>query len=716
MMMDTTTRPRPSTSSCVLETLQQLHNRTFSILSVSGPWKDQDQDQDQEGSNRNQPFLVMEETIKQMLGLLEERVEKVRIAQFDLLEKERDLGVLANSISEKYSDLMEKETEVSRKLERLKVCEEDLNKRIKDVDLISKSNDASSKQIDAEYQTLAAKSESLSLWEKNLVDMRSTLDSDAKLLEDRVRTFELREQRFNEQSKILELKDVQLGQKLNESEGTQRKLNGEKDTVDSKDKQIEEQLQKVQGNSQLEVQNIELVSKRMEIEKLSQQLGLKEIEDQTKDLKLLEKQITEKFADLMLEGMRNHEVAENLKKREDDVNKQFRELALKEKQLDDERSREHQICSEVKTDPIGKCSPLNGSPNIQCALNMDGKGLQVLLNKMFKDHDCMQNEVLMILGLSSNPAMLVLHALEGFYPPHLKNGDIEFEEHVVRSTCNLLLEQLLKLSPEIKDDVKKEAFRVASAWLKKMNADAEILGFSQLVEAFGLTGSFDAAVLFNNLNRVAHNSLVLKLLRILGSGVIKGFIQNLVEKERHFLAIMFVLAFELTAQYPPVSLLKDYLKRSENNASKVIVNGLDARNRRIADLKDILNCFEYYNLQSEYPADYNNFRMQLHSLVNEPVNDQKTLQTPLSNINSTPTVLPSEPRRANVAEAGCYSSRKTQKSRRSTIGPISKPMKIKKRNTNGKKMGVPISKQKCYFCRKYGHYRMDCPAYKKMEN
>ena len=81
---------------------------------------------------------------------------------------------------------------------------------------------------------------------------------------------------------------------------------------------------------------------------------------------------------------------------------------------------------------------------------MDGKSLLIFLNELSIEHDLMRYEVAIALLLSSGPTKLILDAMEWFYPPHLKKGDVEFDESIVQGSCVLLLEQLLELSLDIK--------------------------------------------------------------------------------------------------------------------------------------------------------------------------------------------------------------------------------------------------------------------------
>ncbi|XP_015075428.1 FRIGIDA-like protein 3 [Solanum pennellii] len=108
------------------------------------------------------------------------------------------------------------------------------------------------------------------------------------------------------------------------------------------------------------------------------------------------------------------------------------------------------------------------SADIKLVLTMTGKALQIFLNEHEKKPDSMSDDVFRSLHSSPNPAMLVLDAMEGFYPPHLTmmKGDTEFEGTVVRKTCILLLEQLIRFSPKIQPTVRKRAMELARNMVK----------------------------------------------------------------------------------------------------------------------------------------------------------------------------------------------------------------------------------------------------------
>ncbi|KAL1539660.1 trichohyalin-like isoform X2 [Salvia divinorum] len=171
------------------------------------------------------------------------------------------------------------------------------------------------------------------------------------------------------------------------------------------------------------------------------------------------------------------------------------ELEFKEKQMRDsfkllEYKQHHP--PDVFNAPI-EIEP-DESADLKFMVRMDGKTLQMFLNDGEKEFKSMDDEIFKVLHLSSDPAKLVLDAMTGFYPPRLREEDVEYN---VRRTCIILLGQLIKLSPTIKPHVREEAIELATSW-KSQSKDApqnaksqEVLGFLCLLTAFDLASYFD---------------------------------------------------------------------------------------------------------------------------------------------------------------------------------------------------------------------------------
>lgn len=188
------------------------------------------------------------------------------------------------------------------------------------------------------------------------------------------------------------------------------------------------------------------------------------------------------------------------------LEQRLEEIKLKETQLNsvqesiDKRSKE----LEIKENQLGNLGLDEKRACIRFTVTMDGKRLQIFLNEHNEELNLMHDEVYKALTMADDPAKLVLDAMEGFYPPHLMKGRVEFESNIVRKSCALLLEQLVRLGPKISSDVKEEAKKIAFEWKGKMGVTGEnsleVLCFLLLVAAFELGSFFDSAeikILFN---------------------------------------------------------------------------------------------------------------------------------------------------------------------------------------------------------------------------
>lgn len=153
-------------------------------------------------------------------------------------------------------------------------------------------------------------------------------------------------------------------------------------------------------------------------------------------------------------------------------------------------------------------------------MNMSGKNLQNFLNKHLKEHKLLRREVFSALQMTLDSDMLVLEALEGFYPPNHQEEENGFHRNIIRQSCILLLEQLTELSWGIIPEAKLKASKLAFAWKAKMMTEMEndlaILGFLLLVGCYGLASAFDKDELESLYHKIAHHVNTSKICHVLG--------------------------------------------------------------------------------------------------------------------------------------------------------------------------------------------------------
>ncbi|XP_050274657.1 FRIGIDA-like protein 5 isoform X2 [Quercus robur] len=405
---------------------------------------------------------------------------------------------------------------------------ESKEKRFEELELREKRVEELSRGFEAKEERLRECSKEFELKEANLEERVREVESREERIEECSRDFEVKEKRYGECIRKLKAKEKRLGECLKE--------------LELKEKKIEEYAERIR---ELEVKEDGLKESWKELEEWNQVFELREkkIEERFGELEAKEKQLEARFKELELReesiGLRLKDIglkekrSEEIILNENKLGERVKELELKEKLFEKrikelelrERRFADSLHTRVKTEPL-EDFPVNNVVNksstasLRFCVTMDGKSLQIFLNERWKEHDSMRLEVATALRLSSDPAKLVLDAMEGFYPPRLKKGDVEFDESMVQGSCVLLLEQLLKLSPSVKPDVKQEAMRLAIEWRAKMRVDIEhsleVLGFLQLLASYGLASAFDDDELIMYLEKVSEYEQLPGLCQILG--------------------------------------------------------------------------------------------------------------------------------------------------------------------------------------------------------
>ncbi|XP_074337139.1 uncharacterized protein LOC141674312 [Apium graveolens] len=152
--------------------------------------------------------------------------------------------------------------------------------------------------------------------------------------------------------------------------------------------------------------------------------------------------------------------------------------------------------------------------------DMNGKRLLMFLNENVEDHGLICNYVFDALKSSRESAKLVLDAIQGFHPRGLEIEDKHYKSTTIMRSCILLLEQLMKLSPEINPQVKEDAVRLALQWKAKTRTPLEILCFLHLIAAYNLNSNFEPSELeqlFETVSYLPHASQLCRVIQLMTS-------------------------------------------------------------------------------------------------------------------------------------------------------------------------------------------------------
>lgn len=248
---------------------------------------------------------------------------------------------------------------------------------------------------------------------------------------------------------------------------------------------------------------------------------------------------------------------------------------------------------------------------------MDGKGLKKFLIDSQKDLDALRKEIPAALRYAADPAKLVLQSLEGFYPSgdggKTSNADLLLQRRV----CDVLLESLPSvLSPdEVSSEAKKDAQKIATTWKSKLSLDAdfkngaslETKALLQLLASYGISKEFKEDDIIDLVIRISRRREIPELCRALQiSDKIPDVVEKLSSSGRQIDAVHFVFKFGLAEKFPPVPLLKAYLKEAKRAALELAKNDKNpagaqnnADSKEIASLKSIIKCIEEHKLESQ---------------------------------------------------------------------------------------------------------------------
>lgn len=268
---------------------------------------------------------------------------------------------------------------------------------------------------------------------------------------------------------------------------------------------------------------------------------------------------------------------------------------------------------------------------MQFCQQMDAKGLLTYTMENKKHLNAIREELSVALESATEPARLVLDSLEGFYPPDETTQPMDKRDAALqgmRKSCVMFLEAMTALLARVdpggdhllNPESKQQAKAIADEWKPKLaNAgiDAangnslEAEAFLQLLASFRVASEFDEEEICKIVLAVAHRRQAPELCRTLGlTHKMPDLIELLIKSGKQINAVRFIHAFEHTGRFPPVPLLKTYLKDLRRNSqgkggNSDGVTGAqnEANAQELAALKGVIRCVEEFKLEADYPLD-----------------------------------------------------------------------------------------------------------------
>ncbi|CAB4285219.1 unnamed protein product [Prunus armeniaca] len=571
--------------SCLGQAYEALHAQASSILHFGVQWKELEDHFESTRNSLQTRLRELENREKKIddrekrLGALElnfdsemaSKAEKLRGVEKSIEEVEsgkhhfnlqslkllieehnEELDVKEKRFSELQRLVGEKERECDLIDKRVKERTKKLNWVMKCVEERSKEVESKKEEVEVVQGVLNKCREDIELQERQLNWMMGMIEESKKV-------YNLREEQINAAQISIEECDDRMKLKKEELGLVQRSLEECSNTLESKENIIREMELKVRDfyllKKSMEEWSSELEFKEKELEGWFEKLELKEkqFEPQLEELHLMDKrvneclnevQLQEKHLDSLQKSIQEREknldsLSYGLKLKERQLEQQAKELELKQKEVDSIRKstetntkrrrlkkKTNILDSQAKIEQLehtpGNNATVPLSKSIQSRIYRNGRDLQLFLNGHLKRHDLLGTEIAAILQASSDPAKLVLDAMQGFYPSNsvVENWECDFDLSVIRRSCILLLQELKRVSPQINPQVRGEAKKLAGDWKDKMIAVVEnwleVLGFLLLLTTYDLTSTYDENELQSLLVVVSQHSLATELIQALG--------------------------------------------------------------------------------------------------------------------------------------------------------------------------------------------------------
>ncbi|XP_050369125.1 FRIGIDA-like protein 4a [Argentina anserina] len=301
-------------------------------------------------------------------------------------------------------------------------------------------------------------------------------------------------------------------------------------------------------------------------------------------------------------------------------------LALRETSLPERQASAAAAVSDRKRAAVAEFErSIPASSDIAEALKslcrkMDAEGLLRFIVSKRKESVLLRAEIVPAMAEAVDPPRIVMDALEGFLETKAKKVGVTDK----RWACGLLVQALFPNAgpkgPAFSRSVVERAAGIADRWKEQMEelsgsgggtlGAAETVMFVQMVIGFQLKEKYDKEFYKKLVMDHAARRDMARLAGQLQFGDIGDVIDELVKNGKEIEAIYFAFESGLTERFPPISLLKSYLKNSKKDASAIMKNGNNSvvaseqsGTLELNSMRAVIKCVEDHKLESEFTLE-----------------------------------------------------------------------------------------------------------------
>ncbi|KAJ8543231.1 hypothetical protein K7X08_005754 [Anisodus acutangulus] len=277
-------------------------------------------------------------------------------------------------------------------------------------------------------------------------------------------------------------------------------------------------------------------------------------------------------------------------------------------------------------------------------VKMDSRSFWNFLIMKKKDLDSLRVEIPKALGECVDPPRFVLESISSVFPEDKRKGNNE-RNNDLGWACVLMLESLIPVMMDpvlgnerklVTPSVKDKANEIAEIWKKSLDERGgienvktpDVHTFLQHLVTFGVVKDEDFDLYRKLVVGSAWRKQMPKLAISLGLGdKMPEMIEELISRGQQVDAVHFTHEVGLADKFPPVPLLKDFLKDAKKAAAAILEDPNNsgraahfAAKKEQSAIRSVLKCIEEYKLEAEFPPD--NLKKQLEQLE-KPRNEKK---------------------------------------------------------------------------------------------
>ncbi|MCL7041979.1 hypothetical protein MKW94_010811 [Papaver nudicaule] len=329
-------------------------------------------------------------------------------------------------------------------------------------------------------------------------------------------------------------------------------------------------------------------------------------------------------------------------------------------------------------------------------VKMDFSGFWKFVILRKKELDILRAQIPLALSDCIDPARFVLEAISEVFP--VDKREVKSDEKTIDLgwACVLLLESLIPVvadpvfgntRPMVTPTMKKRAKKIADVWKESLDQRGgienvktpDVHTFLQHLVTFGIVSKEDGIFYRKLVLSSAWRKQMPKLAVSLGLGDnMADMIEELISKGQQVDAVHFTYEVGLVDKFPPVPLLKAYLKDSKKAASSLMEDPNNGKAAHLAGRKEqsalraVIKCIEEYKLDAEFPAE--SLKKRLEQLEKTKVEKKKPVVVPANkrtraNNNGGPMPPAKAGRLTNAAYVSSFPATTTTYIRSPTHGP-----------------------------------------------